>query len=379
MKLGLILLILVILIAVGIIYTSFRNQVPNFPSATSQPKTDSYTQQDTSQITVIAENLDTPWAITFLPDQSILVTERAGRVRIIDSTGNFRPTPIVELTQVKEIGEGGLLGITTHPDFSKNHYVYLYYTYAGNGNNTLNRVVRMTYEDQKLINEEVIVDNIPGAANHNGGRIKFGPDGLLYISTGDAQEPSLAQNTESLAGKILRVNDQGKAPLENPFNNLVYTYGHRNVQGLTWNSNQDLWATEHGRSGVLSGLDELNLIEKGKNYGWPVIQGNEVREGMVTPKQNSGNTTWAPAGAAFLGDKLFFGGLRGQALYEATIQGDIVEIREHFKDQFGRIREVIVGPDHMIYITTSNKDGRGNPGPGDDKVIRINPDKIGTK
>lgn len=175
----------------------------------------------------------------------------------------------------------------------------------------------------------------------------------------------------------MRVTESGRAVANNPFNNKVFTLGHRNPQGLAWDSTGQLWSTEHGRSGVQSGLDELNLIISGKNYGWPTIQGNETRSGMVTPIKNSESTTWAPAGAAFVDGSLFFGGLRGQTLYEAVLDNDTVtEVKEHFNSQFGRIREVVVGPDNMLYITTSNRDGRGSPQTNDDKILRINPAKL---
>lgn len=356
-----------------------QTSIPSSPVSTTQSPS---INQD-EPVTVVAQNLEVPWAIAFLPssptggpDRSMLVTERAGRVRYVDQNG-LDSTSVATLSQVEEIGEGGLLGIALHPDFAKNNYVYLYYTYSSKGDNTLNRVVRMTYKDKKLTDEKIIVDAIPGAANHNGGRIKFGPDNMLYITTGDAQEPSLAQDRNSLAGKILRVTESGRAVANNPFNNKVFTLGHRNPQGLAWDSTGQLWSTEHGRSGVQSGLDELNLIISGKNYGWPTIQGNETRSGMVTPIKNSESTTWAPAGAAFVDGSLFFGGLRGQTLYEAVLDNDTVtEVKEHFNSQFGRIREVVVGPDNMLYITTSNRDGRGSPQAGDDKILRINPAKL---
>lgn len=352
-------------------------------------------KNNTSLINVIAENLDTPWGMVFLPDKSILFTERAGRVRFIDSKEVLKESPILILKDVKEVGEGGLLGIVIHPDFAKNSFVYLYYTYTTN-EGTFNKVVKFRYGVTELAiacldkdpncnkastptleEDEIIVDKIPSAANHNGGRIKFGPDGYLYITTGDAQNPSQAQNTNSLSGKILRVTDEGKPVSGNPFNNLVYSYGHRNSQGLAWDSQGRLWATEHGRSGALSGLDEINLVELGKNYGWPIIQGDEAKEGMVAPKINSGfSVTWAPSGAAFVNNSLFFGGLRGQTLYEAEINGDKIILKEHFKGEFGRIREVILGPDNFLYITTSNKDGRGNPKSWDDRIIKINPIKL---
>ena len=327
---------------------------------------------------VVAENLEVPWALVFLPDKSMLLTERKGRVRFIDKDGNLNPNPILQIPDVKANGEGGLLGIAIHPNFKANQFVYLYYTYSGNELKTLNRVARFKFENNTLLEKTIIVDAIPGAPNHNGGRIKFGPDKFLYITTGDAQNPSLAQDKNSLAGKILRLSDDGKVPKDNPFDNPVYSYGHRNAQGLAWGPNGTLWATEHGRSGVLSGLDELNLIEIGKNYGWPVIQGDETRKNMVTPKINSGPfTTWAPAGAAYINGSVFFGGLKGQTLYEAVIKNDeVATIKEHFKKEFGRIRDVVVGPDNLLYITTSNRDGRGTPKPNDDKIIRVNPQKL---
>jgi len=367
---------IIIFIVTGFVYIrSLNNQMPSFNSPQSSKPTQ-VVPADSFATTVIAENLDTPWGIAFLPDGSILITERPGRIRLIDVSGVLKPTPVVTLKEAKEIGEGGLLGITLHPNFSSNKYVYLYYTYAANDDQTLNRVVRMTFQDQRMENEQVIVDKIPGAFNHNGGRIKFGPDGFLYVTTGDAEEPSQAQDLNSLAGKILRVTDEGKPALGNPFKTKIYSYGHRNPQGLVWDKRNRLWATEHGRSGTKSGLDELNLVESGKNYGWPTIQGDEQKLGMEASRLNSGSDTWAPAGAAFVGESVFFGGLRGQALYEAIIQEDKIIIKEHFKKELGRIRDVVLGPDGYIYISTSNRDGRGKVNEGDDKILKINIQKL---
>lgn len=328
-----------------------------------------------SSITVIAQNLKVPWSLVFLPDGSILVTERIGKVRLLDNQGVLQEKPVAEFSNIKAVGEGGLLGMTLHPNFSTNNYVYLYYTYKEDSGNTSNRVVRMTYQNKQLQDESVIVDKIPGSSNHNGGRIKFGPDGYLYITTGDAQNPSQSQNTNALGGKILRVTDEGKPVSGNPFGNLVYSYGHRNPQGLAWDDKGQLWSTEHGPSGGQYGFanDELNLIEKGKNYGWPIIKGNESKTGMETPKLNSGpNTTWAPAGLAYFQGSLFFGGLRGKTLYQAVFTDNSITLKEHFNNEFGRIRDVVLGPDNELYITTSNRDGRGIPAITDDKIIRIN-------
>jgi len=366
-----------IIIAGGFFWLRSSSQSPASPTPIPQQSVTSSPNNEINQTTIIAENLDTPWGIELLPDKSFLVTERPGRVRLIDSKGYLQANPVATFSSVREIGEGGLLGTALHPNFSANQYIYFYYTYSDNGSNVLNRVVRMTYQNNLLKDEQIIVDKIPGSLNHDGGRIKFGPDGFLYITTGDAENPSQAQDINALGGKILRVTDEGKPAPGNPFSNLVYSYGHRNPEGLAWNSSGQLWETEHGRSGVLSGLDELNLIEAGKNYGWPIIQGNETRVGMETPKLNSGpSTTWAPAGAVFIRNSLFFGGLRGQTLYEAVINGNDINLKEHLQSQFGRIRDVVSGPDGLLYISTSNRDGRGEPIASDDRIVRVNPKKL---
>ncbi len=378
MKIVLFFLISAVLIISG--FFAF-NYFVNNESRTPSPERRTSSPSDRAPeeaITTLAENLDTPWSLALLPTGGILVTERPGTVRLIDASGTLHDEPIATIASVREVGEGGLLGIALDPDFETNNYVYLYYTYSSTGNATLNRVVRMTLRNNQLSAERVILDRIPGASNHNGGRIIFGPDGYLYIGTGDAEEPSEAQNTRSLAGKILRITRDGKPVDDNPFNNEVYSYGHRNVQGLAFTDSGELWATEHGRSGITSGLDEINKIERGRNYGWPEIQGDETRSGMVTPKRHSGPTkTWAPSGTSFIGSSLFFGGLRGITLYEAVIMDNTVtEVKEHFHNEFGRIRDVVAGPDGLLYITTSNRDGRGRPGATDDRVIRINPESL---
>lgn len=348
------------------------------PQATS-PELAATPDPEQPDITVIAEDLYIPWELTFLPDssgnfpetsQQFLVTERDGRIIKISSTE--RKT--YQVSDVRATGEGGLLGLAIHPDFHENHFIYVYFTTA-NGNRTENKVERYTLEDA-LTNREVIIDGIPGSSNHNGGRIAFGPDGFLYITTGDAQDENLAQDTNSLAGKILRIEEDGSIPVDNPFDNAVYSYGHRNIQGLTWDSEGRLWATEHGRSGIRSGFDELNLIQKGVNYGWPIIQGDETKAGMKKSIIHSGAAdTWAPSGITYFNNSLFFTGLRGQALYQAKLDenGETVnELIKHFDGTYGRIRTVNLGPDGYLYILTNNTDGRGTPQENDDKLIRVN-------
>jgi glucose/arabinose dehydrogenase len=272
-------------------------------------------------------------------------TERPGRVRVVDKDGKLLEGAAVSLDKVKEIGEGGLLGIALDPKFSTNNTVYVYYTYSA-GSNSLNRVAKLTYDadTHTLGQESTLVDAIPGNSNHNGGRIKFGADGFLYVGTGDAEDPSQAQDTNAKGGKVLRVTTDGQPAPGNPFNNFTYSYGHRNVQGLAWNAVGELWETEHGPSGLDTGYDEINMIEPGKNYGWSVIKGDATKEGMESPKKQSGKgTAWAPSGAAFVGNSLYFSGLRGQALYEALQVGESDRLKEHLKGTYGRIREVVAG------------------------------------
>lgn len=382
----------IIIFALGVgIYVSNKNRSQS-PSPTS-PKSGQFDIQEgvkspkvqdegSKDIEIIAENLEIPWEVAFLPSGEMLVTERPGRLLKI---GQDRT--IIQVSGVRHVGEGGLLGMALHPDFENNQLIYLYLTSSDAGK-IVNRVERYKLEGNSLTNRKVILEGIEGASNHDGGRIEFGPpfvplsgttggkpDYFLYITTGDAQKPDLAQDTNSLNGKILRIKDDGSIPSDNPFGNAVYSYGHRNVQGLAWDGSGRLWATEHGRSGVLSGLDELNLIEPGKNYGWPEIEGDEKQTGMVNPIIHSGaSETWAPADAEFVKGSIFFAGLRGVTLYEAKLsERSVTTLVKHLSGEYGRLRGVRLGPDGFLYITTSNRDGRGQVRQGDDKLIRINP------
>jgi len=234
----------------------------------------------------------------------------------------------------------------------------------------------------------VLVDGIPGARNHNGGRIAFGPDGKLYAATGDAGRGELAQDTGSLAGKVLRMNSDGSVPDDNPFpGSLVYSYGHRNPQGLAWHPETgQLLAPEHGPSGEggLCCRDEVNAIRPGGNYGWPVVTGRSGDARFVDPVAFSGtDTTWAPAGAAFYDGSdlrgwqggLFFGTLRGQHLHRLSVGGEggltVIEEEALFTGEYGRLRAVAMGPDGHLYVATSNRDGRGRPASEDDRILRI--------
>ncbi|MDI3539820.1 MAG: hypothetical protein PWQ52_943 [Methanolobus sp.] len=326
---------------------------------------------------LVADELEIPWSLSFLPDgSSMIFTERPGRVRLIDNEEGLLANPLLTIGEVEHTGEGGLLGITVHPDFENNSFIYVYYTYRED-DRLFNKVVRYTENNRELAGADVIINSIPGGGNHNGGRIAFGPDGMLYITTGDAGEDFLAQDPGSLAGKILRVTDEGDIPGDNPFpGSPVYTLGHRNPQGLAWDEQGKLWSTEHG---PLT-RDELNVIKAGNNYGWPEITGDGTAQGMESPLIHSGVQTWAPSGAAYFNGSVFFAGLRGQALYEASVDTgdgtDNMELQEHFSGEFGRLRDVVAGPDGNLYLLTSNLDGRGRPVSGDDRIIRINASRI---
>ena len=329
------------------------------PEPDSSPKPEG--QESRELITVVAEGLAIPWDVDFLPSGEILVTERPGNLLRIATDKK-----IIHIPGVLHTGEGGLLGLAVHPDFESNHFIYVYLT--ARESDIINRVVRYRLDGDAVADRIVIVDGIPGFRFHDGGQLAFGPDGLLYITTGDAGQGDRAQDTNSLAGKILRVRGDGTG-LE------IVSYGHRNPQGLAWDEDGRLWATEHGPSGIDGGTgqDELNLIEKGKNYGWPVVSGARSKPGMESPIIQSGESeTWAPAGAAFWKGNLFFAGLRGQALYEYHLGQTQTKPVFHLRE-YGRLRAVTLGPDNMLYVTTSNTDGRGKPGAGDDKLLRIDP------
>ena len=326
-------------------------------------------------VDVVAENLKIPWAIDFASDGRMFFTERVGTVNVIEDG---------EIKKIMSLGvgggEGGMLGIALDPNFDQNHYIYIYYTY----NELLgikNRLVQYSELNNVLTEEKVLIEGIPGAPYHDGGRIKFGPDGMLYVTTGDAVEPDLSQDLNSVAGKILRINSDGTIPEDNPFSSAVYSIGHRNPQGIAWDESGNLVATEHGPSGWRGvAHDEINLIVSGANYGWPDVIGDEVMDGATNPILHSGDNTWAPSGSTFyygeempmFDGKYFASALRGQHIHiiEFDENFDVSFHGELFSGEFGRIRDVTMGPDGL-YFMTSNQDGRGNPNLYDDKILRI--------
>ncbi|MGI0049864.1 MAG: PQQ-dependent sugar dehydrogenase [Nitrososphaera sp.] len=319
-----------------------------------------------SSVQVLAENLEVPWAIDVAEDGRVFFTERAGRIRVIENGTLLEPAFI----NVEQNGESGLLGLALHPGFAENHLVYIYHTYS-NGSAVFNKVVALTERDNEFIESQVIIEGIPAAAGNDGGRIKFGPDGMLYVATGDARQPDLAQNAGSLAGKILRLNPDGTVPQDNPFEGSpVYSYGHRNIQGLAWHpATGELYASEHGAQGN----DEINIIRPGANYGWPIEDCSAERfEKPVV----CFNPAIAPAGIAIassdsLGyqNDMLLGALKAQQLRLVELSADS---ERNILTGYGRIRDVVEAPDGSLYVATSNRDGRAIAEQGDDKILKLN-------
>jgi glucose/arabinose dehydrogenase len=328
------------------------------------------------RVEIVATNLQIPWSLAFAPDGRLFVTERPGRVRILDLAARTSELALT-VDDVRAEGEGGLLGLALDPEFAQTRFVYLYHTATVDGR-AVNRVVRYREVSNRLAERAVILDNIPASAIHDGGRLRFGPDNLLYITAGDAATTSLAQDLSSLAGKILRVNRDGTTPADNPFGSPVYSSGHRNPQGIDWHpATGDLWASEHGNSGN----DEINVIVRAGNYGWPRIEGTETQPGMLTPITFF-TPAVAPSGASFYRgqrfpafvNNLFVATLRGTHIHRVRVDGRRIVAQERLvNDRYGRIRDVVAGPDGFLYFCTSNNDGRGGIVPEDDRLARLVP------
>jgi glucose/arabinose dehydrogenase len=315
-------------------------------------------------IGTIASNLAVPWGIAFLPDRSALVTERDSG-RVLQVTGR-RVREVGRVEEARPNNEAGLLGVAVSPSYAEDHRVFVYAS-----TDTDNRVLRTTLRNGKLGRLTPILTGIPLGTNHDGGRMVFGPDKLLYVSTGESGQPGLAQDRGSLGGKILRITSDGRPAPGNPDRSSpVWTWGHRNVQGLAFDGNGNLWASEFGQDT----FDELNLIEKGRNYGWPMVEGKGDEAGLQDPQVTWATDDASPSGLAFLDGRLWLGALRGERLWRVDVKGRKASAEKpFFVGRYGRIRTVVAAPDGNLWVTTSNRDGRGNPAAEDDRILLVRP------
>jgi glucose/arabinose dehydrogenase len=326
---------------------------------------------NTSGVEIIAEGLQAPRSIDISNEGRIFISEKRGSIRVVDN-GTLLTEPVGDI-KAENIGDAGLLGLTLHPNFTQNHLFYVYYTYS-NSTGLFNKVLMLKESNNRIIDSKTILDGIPGNDYRDGGRIKFGLDGKLYVSTGDASIPELSQDLNSLAGKILRINEDGTIPQDNPFSNsAVYAYGFRNAQGLAWAPNSGaLYSSDQGGAGN----DEINLISPGKNYGWPHEECNSNRDdNRYTPPLVCFNPSLEPSGMAFaFSNKLGY----QNHLIVATLKGS--HLRDIDFDSgsqntilvgYGRIIDLVESEDGSIYVLTSNTDGRALPQQGDDKILRL--------
>nr|WP_309101799.1 sorbosone dehydrogenase family protein [Fredinandcohnia onubensis] len=321
-------------------------------------------EQENAEQVVIMENLKAPWSIEKL-ENTFYLTERPGNIVKIEN-GEMERQSVELKKELATAAEAGLLGFVLAPDFQESNLAYAYYTYE-DSSGQFNRIITLHLEGNVWREESLLLDKIPSGSYHHGGRLKIGPDGKLYATAGDASESDRAQDPNSLGGKILRMNLDGSIPNDNPFpNSYIYSYGHRNPQGITWLPNGTLYASEHGNDAN----DEVNKIEAGQNYGWPIIEGYEEQEGMVSPQFTSGDedeATWAPSGMDYYNGKLYVAALRGSAVLEFDFEtGGYREVITGL----GRIRDVLI-EDDSLYFISNNTDGRGAPEENDDKLYRI--------
>lgn len=316
----------------------------------------------------VATGLEAPWGLAFLPDGSAVVTER-DTTRVLQISGQA-PYDVTELGTIGEAApqdEGGLLGVAVSPSFDRDRTLYFYLSSSDD-----NRIVTATLDKGGLSPAKAIFTGIPVGPVHDGGRIAFGPDGFLYAATGETGDPPLAQERDNLAGKILRLTPAGKPAPGNPFGTAIWSWGHRNVQGLAWTDDGQLWASEFGQDA----FDELNRIDAGANYGWPEVEGEGGTDlGFVDPQAVWGTDVASPSGLAFADGALYMAALRGSRLWRIPVEsdGDAGQPEAYFVGEYGRMRTVVRAPDGTLWLTTSNRDGRGSPVDGDDRILRVQP------
>jgi glucose/arabinose dehydrogenase len=318
----------------------------------------------------VATGLNSPWGLAPLPDGALLVASRdEGTITRVDEKTGAK-TLLGEVSGVSAEGEGGLLGIALSPDYAADHMIYAYFTSASD-----NRIARLLYDPRKPQGEQLgapdtVFKGIPKGVIHNGGRIAFGPDRMLYAGTGESGERGLAQDKKSLGGKILRITPEGEPAPGNPFpDSPVYSYGHRNVQGLAWDGRQRLFASEFGQDT----WDELNLIEPGRNYGWPVVEGTAHRAGYTDPLVQWRTDEASPSGIAYADGAIWMASLRGERLWRIPLAGRELAgpPRAFLKGKCGRLRTVLSAGGNKLWLVTSNTDTRGTPQPGDDRILQL--------
>jgi len=364
--------VIIIIIAISV------STVLSTPSDTTvpipEPATTDNANQTNKGIRTIAQNLDVPWAIDIAVDNRIFFTEKPGRLGMIHANGTLASEPIVNI-HTEDIGEAGLMGLALHPNFTQNHLMYVYHTYAKNGG-LYNKVLMLTEKNNKIVNSKIILDGIPASDSNNGGRIKFGPDGKLYVSTGDSETPELAQNTKSLAGKLLRLNDDGTIPDDNPIpESPVYSYGHRDIQGFAWHPiTKKLYASEHGPAGN----DEVNIIEPGSNYGWPIEVCNhstssapirfETPEYCFNPEIAPSGLTIAASNKLGYQNDILFTTLRGSHLHHIDLE---TRIQDNVLVGYGRLSDIVEAHDGSLYVLTTNRNAIGIGNANDDHILRI--------
>ncbi|WP_025274721.1 PQQ-dependent sugar dehydrogenase [Haloglycomyces albus] len=340
-------------------FTACTSEPDNEENATPSPEpTPSTTPQERTE--VVSDNLDVPWSIAFY-NETLLVSERdSTRILELDDEGEARSIGTIDAAVPN--GEGGLLGLAV-----ADGYLFTYFT-ADDENRIERRELSGEPGSLEFGASETVVDGIPAAGHHNGGRIAIGPDGMLYVTTGDAGNTGNAQDLDSLAGKILRMTPSGGVPDDNPFaDSLVFSFGHRNPQGIAWADDGTLYSSEFGQDT----WDELNVIEAGGNYGWPEVEGVADRDGFIDPVQQWRPAEASPSGIEVYEGAVYIANLRGERLFEVPLS-DPTTVTEHFVGDYGRIRDVIVGNDGSLWMVTNNTDGRGDPSDTDDRIIRVN-------
>jgi glucose/arabinose dehydrogenase len=318
---------------------------------------------DPQVVDTIATGLEVPWGLAFLPNGDAVVTERDSAKVLVISGSDHEVTEVGSIGEAAPQGEGGLLGVAVSPAFDQDQKLYFYVSSEDD-----NRIVTATLTGGRLSGTEPIFTGIPLGAIHDGGRLAFGPDGMLYASTGETGNPELAQDRDSLGGKILRLTPGGKPAPGNPFDTAVWSFGHRNVQGLAF-AGEQLWASEFGQST----FDELNRIDSGANYGWPAYEGTGgAGEGYTDPQATWGTDVASPSGLAYAGDALWMAALRGNRLWRIPVADQTAgEPEAYFVGEYGRMRTVVLAPDGNLWVTTSNHDGRGDPSDDDDQILVV--------